>query len=172
MKDEIHRINESIIAARYVTDYDRVLRFIAQRVTDNAEAENLAQDVWLKLLECDRPINEATLTSLIYTVARNIVNDYLRHLYIVQDAHGELRQSESIYAQDMESEVVARDLALHEQVRVRCLPAQRRIIYVMSRYEEKSVDEIAAALELSNRTVENHLRLGRKDVRAHMTAIA
>lgn len=172
MKNENHKTNESIIAARYVTDYDRVLRFISQRVSDAGDAENLAQDVWLKLLECDRELNESTLTSLIYTVARNLVNDYLRHLYIVQEVHGELRQSENVYAQDMESEVSARDLALHERMRVRCLPAQRRIIYVMSRYEEKSVDEIAAALELSNRTVENHLRLGRRDVRSHMAAIA
>ena len=172
MKYEIRKNNESLIAARYVTDYDRVLRYISQRVTDICEAENLVQDVWLKLLECDREIDETTLTSLIYTVARNVVNDYLRHLYIVQDVHGELRQSENVFAQDMESEVVARDLALHEAVRVRCLPSQRRIIYVMSRYEEKTVEEIASALNLSSRTVENHLRLGRKDVRSHIAAIA
>lgn len=172
MKDEIRKTNEALIAARYVTDYDRVLRFIAQRVTDAAEAENLAQDVWLKLLECDREINESTLTSLIYTVARNLVNDYLRHLYIVQDVHSELRDSGNAFATDMESEVMARDIALQEEVRVRCLPPQRRIIYVMSRYDERTVEEIATELELSHRTVENHLRLGRKDVRSFISAIA
>ncbi len=40
----------------------------------------------------------------------------------------------------------------------------------MSRYEEKSVEDIASELSLSFRTVENHLRLGRRDVRQYMSA--
>lgn len=61
-------------------------------------------------------------------------------------------------------------MAQAEQRRVECLPRQRRIIYVMSRYEEKSVEDIASELSLSFRTVENHLRLGRRDVRQYMSA--
>ena len=39
----------------------------------------------------------------------------------------------------------------------------------MSRYDDKSVDDIAGELSLSFRTVENHLRMGRRDVRAFMS---
>lgn len=42
----------------------------------------------------------------------------------------------------------------------------------MSRYEEKSVGDIADELSLSLRTVENHLRMGRRDVREYIAAIA
>ena len=117
-------------------------------------------------------LNEETLLSFLYTIARNQVNDYLRHLYIAQDVHSDLLNGANIYAQDMESEVSARDLALKERVRVECLPPQRRIIYMMSRYDEKSVEEISDALNLSTRTVENHLRLGRRDIRSFVSAIA
>jgi RNA polymerase ECF-type sigma factor len=41
----------------------------------------------------------------------------------------------------------------------------------MSRYEEKTTEEIADYLALSKKTVENHLRLGRRDVRQYMAAI-
>lgn len=164
--------NADLVAQSYAANYEKLLRYISQRVNDVADAENIAQDVWLKLLECEKELNKETLTSFLYTIARNQVNDYLRHLYIAQDVHADLLNGANIYAQDMESEVSARDLALKERVRVECLPPQRRIIYMMSRYDEKSVDEISDALNLSTRTVENHLRLGRRDIRSFVSAIA
>ncbi|MFG6396440.1 MAG: sigma-70 family RNA polymerase sigma factor [Muribaculaceae bacterium] len=172
MNNGYHKHNSNLVARSYVENYEKLLRYISQRINNIADAENLAQDVWLKLLECEKDLNEETLTSFLYTIARNLVNDFLRHIYVTQDVHAELKNDANVFAQDMESEVSARDLALKERVRVECLPPQRRIIYVMSRYEEKSVEEISAALSLSPRTVENHLRLGRKDVRRYVSAIA
>jgi RNA polymerase sigma-70 factor (ECF subfamily) len=164
--------NEELIALSYVENYEKLVRYISRRVNEPADAENIAQDVWVKLLECDKELNADTLTSLLYTIARNMVNDYLRHLYIVQDVHDDILNGAQPFATDMESEVSARDLALKERVRAECLPPQRRIIYMMSRYDEKSVEEISDQLQLSIRTVENHLRLGRKDVRNYVSAIA
>ena len=65
----------------YVKHYHRVLGFISSRINSKEDAENLTQDVWLRLLEYDRPISEDTIISLLYTVACNLVNDYLRRLY-------------------------------------------------------------------------------------------
>lgn len=165
---------EELITESYLENYDRVLRYISVRVNDIFDAENLAQDVWMRLLESGAELSEDTLTPLIYTIARNLVNDYLRRLYRRQCMHGEMPSpdSESVACASAESEIVARDLAQLEERMVETLPTQRRTIYIMSRYEEKSVDDIATELSLSFRTVENHLRLGRKDVRGFMSAIA
>ena len=67
--------------------------------------------------------------------------------------------------------VSAANIAEIEEARIKRLPPQRRIIYVMSRFEEKTPADIAAELSLSNRTVENHLRLGRRDMRQYMAAV-
>ena len=164
--------NANIVADLYIQLSAPLQRFIAQRVNCAADAENLAHDVWMKLLECDRPLNEGSVKNFLYTIARNIVNDYLRHLYIVEDVHGDLMKSGGIYAPDVESEVSARDLAAKEMERVRTLPPQRQLIYRMSRYDGLTIDEISEATNLTGRTVENHLRLGRRDVRGFMAAIA
>ena len=42
----------------------------------------------------------------------------------------------------------------------------------MSRYDGLSIDEISEATNLSGRTIENHLRMGRRDVRQYIVAIA
>lgn len=165
--------NDALISKTYRENYNNVLRFISTRVSDIWDAENLTQDVWLRLLTCGQELASETILSYIYTIARNLVNDYLRHLYHVQVA-GEELSGATVGAVDavLEAEVSARDIAAHERKRVECLPPQRRIIYVMSRYEDKSVDDIAEELSLSFRTVENHLRMGRRDVRDYIRAIA
>ncbi len=110
------------------------------------------------------------MVPLIYTIASNLIIDYLRRYYRSRKADDELRRGADETDHSVESRLLARDMAQAEQRRVECLPRQRRIIYVMSRYEEKSVEDIASELSLSFRTVENHLRLGRRDVRQYMSA--
>lgn len=157
-----------LLTRSYVDHYRRVLGFIASRINCEEDAENLAQDVWLRLLEYDKALSEDSILSLIYTVASNLVNDYLRRLYRSRAAVEELRGFSGETDWSGESAVMARDIARLEKKRVECLPPQRRIIYIMSRYDNKSVDDIAGELSLSFRTVENHLRMGRRDVRTYM----
>ena len=67
--------------------------------------------------------------------------------------------------EDVESRVVVKDLLTLERYTLNKLSEQRRKVYAMKRFQDKDVPEIAAELQLSIRTVENHLRLGRKTVR-------
>ena len=70
--------------------------------------------------------------------------------------------------EDVESRVVANDLEQWEWKKVYLMPFQRRRIYCMSRFGGKSATDIATILNLSSRTVENHLFLGRKEVREYL----
>lgn len=152
---------------------ERIRKFIRTRVENREEAENLSQDVWIKLLGTDVEISSETALSYLYKVAVNIVNDYLRKIYIRIEA---LEEVERLYMERTiatpAQEYAALELARFEQQRVECMPAQRRTIYRMSRFEDMAVGEIAESLSLSFRTVENHLRMGRHDVRGFMSAIA
>lgn len=160
-----------LISDCYMATHNKIERFISHRVNDTCEAENLTQDVYLKLLEYDKELTAETITSLVYTIARNIVNDYLRHVYRTGSVNEYLHENSLLYATDVEAEVSARDIAVMERSRVERLPRQRRIIYVMSRYFEKSIADISTRLSLSTRTVENHLRMGRRDVRDYMAMV-
>ena len=57
------------------------------------------------------------------------------------------------------------DLMTMERTRLAAMPEQRRLIYTLNRFENKTSPEIANELNLSCRTVENHLFLGRREMR-------
>ena len=165
--------NDSLIAASYCDNFQRILHFINSRINNICDAENLAQDVWVRVLTCGRELTSETMVSFLFTIARNLVYDYIRRSCVISENNEEISvelASRSVLSP--ESEVSAADIAYHEQKRIECLPAQRRIIYIMSRFEDKNVDDIATELSLSSRTVENHLRLGRRDIRTYISAIA
>lgn len=165
---ETRETQQQLICRGYKEHYGRVLSYISTRISVKEDAENLAQDVWLHLLEYDREINADTLVSLLYTVASNIVNDYLRRLYRTRAVVTDMADVSMVGDNDSESAIVARDIRRIERQRVDNLPPQRRAIYIRSRYYDQSVSEIAREMSLSLRTVENHLRMGRRDIRTYM----
>ncbi len=165
--------NNDLIAQSYVEYYQEVLNYISVRVTDIFDAENIAQDVWLRLLEYDKELSAESIRSFIYTVARNRVNDYLRHVYLTRAIEStDITGAESVVDYTTESSIIARDIARFEAKCVKALPERRRIIYVLARFKEKSVDEIALGMNLSFRTVENQLCRARRTVRGFISATA
>lgn len=164
--------NLNIITQSYKENFQRVLNFISSYIPCREDAENLTQDVWLRLLTYDKNLCPETVTTLIFLIARNIAYDYLRRKICARNFTDDLSELYAGMAEHpADATVSAADIASFEAQRIECLPDQRRIIYIMSRFEEKTTDEIADCLSLSKRTVENHLRLGRRDVRSYMAAI-
>ena len=72
---ETKATNSNLIAKCYADNSARVQAYIASRINSYADAENLAQDVWLRLLEYDKPLTAETMIPLIYTVASNLIID-------------------------------------------------------------------------------------------------
>lgn len=162
---------KNIIAEAYIQHRERVSYYIMKRINDWAEAENLTQDVFLRLLEYGASVNAKTVERLVFTIARNIMFDYLRHKYCANDAENYIISTYGNAVQECESGVIARDLESAEKRRVDRMPTQRRMVYMLKRYDDKKVAEIARGQNLSVRTVENHLRMARADIRQYMTKL-
>lgn len=157
-----------LIADAY-TDYHRsVYLYIYYKINSKDEAEDLSQDVFLRLIDCKQMLRRDTVKHFIFTIARNLVMDYLRRYYRRQEMTSYMYDVAEKSSNGTESEIIARDLLVCERSRINLLPLQRQKIYAMSRFEYKTITDISEELRLSRRTVENHLFISRKEVRSYM----
>lgn len=157
-----------LIADSYERYHRQVYLYIYYKVNSPEEAEDLSQDVFLRLMEYKQMLRPDTVKFFIYTISRNLVNDYLRRYYKKQEISSYMYDRTETSTNETESRIISNDLAILEERKLSVLPAQRRKVYAMSRFEDKSVAEISMELNLSQRTVENHLRMGRHEMREYI----
>lgn len=157
-----------IITRSYEMYYKTILSYISNKINHKYEAEDLTQDVFVRLLDYKPMLQEVTVKYFIFTIARNIVIDYLRRYYKKQEVTSYIYDTTICSTSDSEDNIIVKDLLELEKGRLHTFSPQRKKIYILSRFEEKNSQEISEMLQLSRRTVENHLFLGRKIMRAYI----
>ena len=148
--------------------FPKVKYFIASIVKSEAVAEELSQDIFLKIwMGRGQLPTLRSFNAYIYRMARNAALNYLDHKYLEENYLANIDPPTSTNPID---DIEARELELLIQLTVDRLPDHRRRVYTMSRVENLKNDEIAEKLNLSKKTVENHLNLALKDIRNVLTA--
>ena len=144
---------------------------IAGKLVANREvAEDIVQDVFIRLWEHWAFVNQNTIWSLLYTIARNMITDRIRRQYRQEDFLSSFYYNEmkETGRNSVEEEVQYHELEqIHERA-ICTLSAKRRQIYKLSFNEELSCPAIAGQMSLSPRTVEGQLLIARKKVRAYL----
>lgn len=131
-------------------------------------AEDLTQDVFVRLWGVRQTICEATIKSFVFTVANNIIIDHLRR-YMHRKAYNDYMTCFGEHSSDATTErVMADDLAESELRIVTAMPPKRRKVYMLSRFDGMSIDDIATELGMGRRTVETHLFIGRRAMRREL----
>lgn len=159
------KLSDRLITEYYEEYRQSVFFYICRRIENRSDAEDLTQDAFLRLLEYRMMIRRDTLKYFLFTIVRNLLNDYLRRYYKRQEIDRYLYDTLPVTTVEPESRIVADELRRLESRRVSALPEQRRKVYIMSRFQDKSAEDIAEELKLSRRTVENHLFISRREVR-------
>ena len=150
----------------FVTYFNKVKYFINGLVKSESDAEELAQEVFVKLwVNRESIVIEKSFSSYLYVMARNAAFNFLKSKF-VRDSYlnDQLHQNneESATSDDV---IVAKETELLLKIIVSKMPEQRRRIYEMSRNQGLKNDEIAAQLNISKKTVENQLSLALKELR-------
>jgi len=168
MKQEITTgaVKISDIYSRY---FPEVRLYFVKYTRDMMKAEDMSQDLFIKLLDFQGMIKETTAKSFIFTIAKRMIIDDARHQDFVRRSYEQYKYNK--VAEDYWTAGEALDMKLLkeiEQEQIKNLPAQMRIVYQKTRYEEKTTQELAEEMNLSKRTVEYHLFIARKRVREGM----
>ena len=158
--------NNQLISNYYAAHRDELLSFIAVRITNAVEAEDLVQDIFLRLLRGHHLITPDTLPALIYTMARHAVSDYYRRRHVFEEYEHYIKSSDS--TSEIESLISARQLMERMERSLARLPQACCEIYRLHIYDGMKVSDIAQHLELPYKQVENRLAQARKTVRTHL----
>lgn len=158
----------TVIADFYTGHYEEIVAFVSSRILNDDEAEDIVQNVFMRLLNSDKMITAVTLPNLVYTIARNMIYDYWRHRksvneyehYITYRMSQERDNGMSVYSVNEISELLERGIAR--------LADKQQVIYRMSIYGGLKISEISETLNINYKSAENRLRLARKEIRRYM----
>jgi RNA polymerase sigma factor (sigma-70 family) len=154
-------------------EQSRLRRFIRRRVPDPADAEDILQDVFSKLVEANRllmPIDH--VTGWLFRVARNRIVDLFRKR---RPEAGEdlLELEEMLPSPDAGPEALyARNVLLDElELAIDELPEEQRSVFVAHEFEGRSFKEIAAQTGVNVNTLLWRKRYAVRYLRERLKAI-
>lgn len=158
--------NIQLIETSYHCLRQPLCRYFHRHISDMETCKDLVQETFLHLMEYKQMLCEKTIKNFLFTIARNLLYDYLRHSYLQCEVTSYLCDSTPTVHTRTEEQIEAHDILSLEQDIISRLSHQRKKVYTLARFEEKNVKEIAHMMQISTRTVENHLYISRKLVRS------
>ncbi len=163
--------NNQLLSNYYSLHRDELVSFIAVRIVDATEAEDIVQDIFLHLLRGQHLITPQTLPSLLHTMARHAVSDYYRRRHVIETFERFIQTSDIRHLtsdDSIESVFSAQQLIERMERSLACLPKACCEIYRLHIYDGMKVSDIAQELSLPYKQVENRLGQARKAVRQQL----
>lgn len=132
--------------------------YFLRRVNNTEEAEDLVQEVFLRLLKRNVSDRIDSLDFYIFGVAANTYKDYLRyHAIRGKGKHCSLEEVPEPRSDISEERIImARQSLDHLEKALGKLPERTRDIFVMRAIQNRPYTEIAKLMDLSTRAVEKH----------------
>lgn len=159
---------------RLLDKYQRpIVNFIYKIVNNRAEAEELAQDVFLRIYRARHQYEpRARFSAWIYRIATNTSLKALRQRRIVQSLPQESQPEWQMRDRqpDAERRLVAAERDAMVRTAIGRLPEKQRIAIVLRRYEGLSYKEIADVMRCTEAAVKTYIHRGKLGVRDHLLA--
>jgi RNA polymerase sigma-70 factor (ECF subfamily) len=156
---------EKLTFSRFYAQHFKIFTLLAlQYVKDVIVAENIVQDAFLKFWEAPFTLDKPdAIKSYFGKIIINNALNYLKREKSLQRHHDEIGKNiteQDVYEKLYESELMIR---IHREIAK--LPAQCRRVFRMNRFEGLKYREISKLLNISERTVENHIAYALKTLR-------
>lgn len=163
-------------AELYRRNKDGLFRFILRQCRSRALAEELFQDVWLKLIKArHRYRPSAGFRTYLFKIARHRLIDHYRQAgrmpaaAAVDDRQHIVEQAAPVQQQPDHQAQMQETLSALVQA-VEALPPEQREVFLLREEAGLSVDDIARVVEINAEAVKSRLRYALKKVRSSMVS--
>jgi RNA polymerase sigma-70 factor (ECF subfamily) len=165
------RDDEAALEALFRAEYDGLCAFVERYVRGAAVAEELVQEIFLRLWRRRGVLPPAAVTrAYLYAAARNGAVQHIRHARVdlrwrEAKAVGERPEPAS---QAADADLMVGELAEAAERAVASLPERCRMVYTLSRQQGLRYAEIAETLGIAPGTVEIHMNRAFKLLRGKL----
>jgi RNA polymerase sigma-70 factor (ECF subfamily) len=148
----------------YDEHYDGLYRFMVSRGMSQAEAKDLVQKAFVKIWEMRDGIDETkSLRAYLFQIAYSRM---LNHVDYQSKFKDEAPPDEDTSVHTPETDVNYRELLQIVKNAIRDMPEKRGLVFESCFMNQHTYKETAEAMDVSVKTVENHMTLAFKDLRA------
>lgn len=149
-------------------------RFVPEHI-----AEDIVQSVFVMYWEQKSTLTPNAIHSFLYKCTQNNCLNYLKHQAVVLGHEEEVRLAEERMAfqlagsdaNELWNEVVERDIRKLLEASISKLPPKCRQAFELSYFKEMTYKEIAEAMHISSRTVEEHVQKATKFLREDLKEV-
>jgi RNA polymerase sigma-70 factor (ECF subfamily) len=147
--DELERI--------YFEYKDRVSEYIRSRIRSVCDAEDLLSCVFLEVTgkASTYDSSKASLSTWIYVITRNIVNNHLRRVYRIGPSipYEDISENEADDGSDIDDVIIKEGQLSKLASALELLPQREREIIILRFYYDKPSKEVAGLMNLSDENV-------------------
>ncbi|WP_170154514.1 RNA polymerase sigma-70 factor [Mangrovibacterium diazotrophicum] len=166
---ELNRKNKTVFDFVFNYYYSGLCAFVFQIVDNRAVAEDLVQEFFFKIWISKREMEISTsLKSYFFASVKNKAFNYMKHVKVKEDYERYINEKRERDGQSLSWEFSESELADLIEKSIQKLPPRCREIFVLSRFEGKDNESIAAALGISKRTVELQISNALKQLRIEL----
>lgn len=152
----------------YVRYSEPVFLAALKKVRSKAIAEELVQNLFISLWVKRETVQIQQLQSYLQSAIRYQVIDYIRSKIIRERYYQQAKDQMNVQENLSESRLLLHELSIAIDNTIKKLPQKTQEIFRLSRYEKRSIKEIAQYMNLSEKAVEYHVTQSLKFMRLHL----
>lgn len=165
--DKVREGDNKAFEELYYKYSEKLFYFTIRYLKTKEDAEGLVQEIFIKIWENRTSLKKGlSFNAYLFTIARNAIFNIHRKS-LNENAYKEyLRNYMDECHNKTENDVILSDMKRRIDKKIEKLPPQRKLIFQLSRTDGLSYREISKKLHISEKTVEAHMRLALKTLRA------
>ena len=166
--------DKSAFKELFFSYHDTLFRFVLYKIQDDDIAEDITQETFLRVWNTRHKLKpNKAFFSLIAKISTNLCYDHFRHAEVRQRHESLIPVEQNKNTNKPEEEILGSSLENEIQKIVEHdLPEKCRQVFILSRVENLSNNEISKKLGISIRTVENQvyraIKILRKKLKNYM----
>tara|TARA_R110002049_G_scaffold309289_2_gene520242 strand:+ start:21097 stop:21696 length:600 start_codon:yes stop_codon:yes gene_type:complete len=178
---KIQTSNEKLLVKELMIGSNKAFRVLFDRYRDDVYAysismlktkvlaEEIVQDVFLQIWQHKNRLNpDLSFKSYVFTITRNLTFNLISKLATNRKLRENVFYISQKHYSPIEDKIAEADYEIIKTKAIEQLPAKRKIIFNMSRNEDKSYEEISKELNISISTVKGQMSKALASIRDYL----